>query len=213
MPGLSARIRWYASSMSRDPVNVHDADLPNISREAVAGYRNAPAQCIAEVIAGVLSVVPRPLLGHATAVSALGEELGPPFRRGRGGPGGWLILDEPELWLGLLPDIVVPDLAGWRRERLPAGFIDAAHATLAPDWICEVLSPSTEGVDRGTKLELYHRETVRNVWLVSPALRSLEVFRRADIGWQLLAVFRGDAPVRAEPFDAVPLDLAALWTA
>lgn len=197
--------------MSADSVRARDAELPNLPPDVVAGYRNAPEHCIAEVITGALSVVPRPRLGHATATSALGEELGPPFRRGRGGPGGWVILDEPELWLGPLPDIVAPDLAGWRRDRLPASFIEGGHATLAPDWACEVLSPSTEGLDRGAKLDLYHRECVGNVWLVSPSLRSLEVFRRADIGWLLLAVFRGDAQVRAEPFDAVTLDLASLW--
>ncbi len=197
--------------MSADAASSLDPELPNLRPEVVEGYRRAPEHLVAEVIAGELSLMPRPRLGHAAAAGGLAEELGPPFRRGRGGPGGWVILPEPELWLGPLPDIVVPDLAGWRRERVPEGFIDAAHATLPPDWVCEVLSPSTEGDDRGAKLDIYHREGVRNVWLVSPSLRSLEVFRRVDIGWWLLAVHRGDAAVRAEPFDAVALDLAALW--
>jgi len=197
--------------MSADAAPSLDPELPNLRPEVVEGYRMAPKHLVAEVIAGELSLMPRPRLGHAAAAEGLAEELGPPFRRGRGGPGGWVILPEPELWLGPLPDIVVPDLAGWRRERVPEGFIDAAHATLPPDWVCEVLSPSTEADDRGAKLDIYHREGVRNVWLVSPSLRSLEVFRRVDIGWWLLAVHRGAAAVRAEPFDAVELDLAALW--
>ena len=125
-----------------------------------------------------------------------------------------MFLAEPELRIGPRPDILVPDLAGWRRERVPGNFLadDApAFVDFAPDWVCEVLSPSTEGNDRGPKLDIYHREGVGHVWLVSPALRSLEVFRHADLGWLLRATHFGDAVVRAEPFDAVPLDLAALW--
>nr|MBK7065985.1 Uma2 family endonuclease [Deltaproteobacteria bacterium] len=169
---------------------------------------------LAEIIDGELLTMPRPHRQHVHAASVLGEELGPPFRRGRGGPGGWVILDEPELHLGPLPDVVIPDLAGWRRERIPADFLagtEPAFIPLAPDWCCEVLSPSTERVDRGRKLAIYHREGVGHVWLVSPTLRSVEVYRRADIGWLLVATFEGDAVVRAEPFDAVPLELAGLW--
>ena len=188
-----------------------DPELPNLAPEVVAGYRSAPSNVVAEVLAGELSLLPRPRLGHAAIATGLAGELGPPFRRGRGGPGGWVILFEPDLWLGAHPDIVVPDLAGWRRDRVPGAFDEQAHATLAPDWVCEVLSPSTEGQDRGPKLDVYHREGVGRVWLMSPAMRSLEVFRRADIGWLLLAVHRGAAPVRAEPFVAVALDLAGLW--
>lgn len=198
--------------MSGDAVRSLDPEFPRLPPEVVEGYRNAPTTMIAEIIAGELSLMPRLRLEHATAATVLGEDLGPPFRRGRGGPGGWILLDEPELRLGPLPDVLVPDLAGWRRERVPSGFGEAAFATLAPDWVCEVLSPSTEGNDRGPKLDIYHREGVRNVWLVSPTLRSLEVFRRADIGWLLRAVHRGDAIVRAEPFDAVELSQAGLWT-
>ena len=198
--------------MPGDPAYALDVELPDLPPEVVAGYRDAPAHVVAEIVAGELSLLPRPRLGHATAGSALGEELGPPFRRGRGGPGGWVILDEPELWLGRRPDIVVPDLAGWRRERVPPDFAAGAHATLSPDWVCEVLSPASERLDRGPKMDVYHREGVGWAWLVSPALRTLEVYRRADVGWLRLAVFEGDAAVRAEPFDAIALELGALWT-
>ena len=198
--------------MSGDAARTIDPEFPNLDPAVVEGYRNAPETMVAEILDGELSLLPRPRLEHTNAASALGDELGPPFRRGRGGPGGWVILPEPELHLGPLPDVLVPDLAGWRRERLPVGFIEAAFASLAPDWCCEVLSPSTERVDRGRKLDLYRREGVAHVWLVSPALQTLEVLRRHDLGWLLVATFAGDTAVRAEPFDAVPIDLAALWS-
>src|SRR5262245_22303552 len=129
---------------------------------------------VAEVIDGELELQPRPANIHALACTALGEELGPPFKRGRGGPGGWMILDEPELHLR--QDILVPDLGGWRRETLPETPLEAFF-TVAPDWACEVLSPSTTAKDRARKLPIYARERVSHVWLVEPAARLLEVLR------------------------------------
>ena len=171
---------------------------------------NAPAHVVAEVIAGTLHTHPRPRLRHAAAASALGEELGPPFRRGRGGPGGWIILDEPELHLG--EDILVPDLAAWRRERMPE-LPDAAYATLAPDWVCEVLSKSTAAFDRSAKLPIYAREHVPHVWLVDPEIRTVEAFRLDGDGYRLVSTFAGDGLVRIEPFDAIELALTSLWNA
>lgn len=197
--------------MSGDAARTLDPEFPNLAPDVVAGYRNAPPHLIAQIIAGELSLMPRPRLEHARSAGELHGELRGPFDRGRGGPGGWIILPEPELHLGPRPDVVVPDLAGWRRERVPAGFMASAAATLAPDWCCEVLSPSTERLDRGAKLDVYRREGVGHVWLVSPALHTLEVLRRHDLGWLIVATFEGDAMVRAEPFDAVELDLSALW--
>ncbi len=198
--------------MSGDVVRALDSQFPNLDPAVVDGYRNAPERMVAEILGGELSLMPRPRLRHARSASRLGNRLAGFDDPREGDPGGWLILDEPELHLGDLPDIVVPDLAGWRIERVPATFMDAAAATLAPDWLCEVLSPSTEKIDRGRKLDIYHREGVAHVWFVSPVQRLMEVFRRADIGWLLLVVHQGDAVVRAEPFEAVPLDLAGLWT-
>jgi Uma2 family endonuclease len=198
--------------MSGDAARSVDPEFPNLPYEVVEGYRNAPEAMIAEVIDGELSLMPRPRRRHLRAAGELHGELRGPFDRGRDGPGGWVFLDEPELHLGPRPDIVIPDLAGWRRERLGEGFLDESDAlTLAPDWCCEVLSPSTEKVDRGRKMDVYHRESVGHVWLLSPTLRTLEVYRRADPGWLRVATFEGDALVRAEPFDAVELDLTGLW--
>jgi len=167
-----------------------------------------PEHQVGEIVDGEMHVSPRPASRHALASSALGSGLGPPFHNGRGGPGGWWILDEPELHLGA--DVLVPDLAGWRRERLPE-FPDAPGFTLAPDWVCEVVSPSTERLDRAKKMPVYARVGVRHLWLVNPLARTVEVYRLTDGQWLLLATYEGAATVRAEPFDAIELELAPLW--
>ena len=125
-----------------------------------------PDHLVAEIIDGELYTSPRPSLPHADASSGLGGDLIGPFDRGRGGPGGWWILYEPELHLG--PDIIVPDLAGWRRSRLPA-VPREPYLTMAPDWVRETISPSTESLDRGKKLRVYAREGVGHLWLPNPA--------------------------------------------
>ena len=169
-----------------------------------------PDNVVGEIIDGDLYASPRPATPHAVAGSALGGELLGPFQRGRGGPGGWWLLYEPELHLG--PDVVVPDWAGWRVERLPR--IPAApFLTLASDWVCEILSGSTERIDRVKKLAIYAREGVKHAWLVNPLLRTLEVLRLESGRWVLLATHEGDATLRAEPFDAIELELALLWAA
>jgi Uma2 family endonuclease len=142
--------------------------------------------------------------------------LGGPFDLGEGGgPGGWLILDGPELHLGAEPDILVPDLAGWRRGRAPNldEGEDPAFFAVAPDWVCEVVSPSTEKLDRTDKMDIYAREAVGHVWLVDPIVKTLEVFRlETGRGWLLVTTARDDASVRAEPFEAVELGLGVLWS-
>ena len=167
-----------------------------------------PDTRVAEILFGVLYSFPRPASPHAAAASSLGEELGPPFKRGRGGPGGWVILDEPELHPAA--DIVVPDLAAWRRERMPEMPHTAAFV-LAPDWVCEVLSPSTAALDRTDKATVYAREGVVHMWHVDPIARTLEVFQLECCRYVRLRAWRDDAVVRAEPFDAIELDLAVLW--
>lgn len=174
-----------------------------------ADLLQVPDQLVAEIVDGELHTSPRPAPRHAVAASELGTDLGPPFSRGRGGPGGWWILFEPELHLG--PDILVPDLAGWRRERLPAIKDTPPYFTLAPDWICEVLSPSTYRLDRIKKLRVYGREGVKHAWLVHPVERTLEVLRLESGRWSIVGTFADDAIVRAEPFDAVAIDLLPLW--
>lgn len=168
-----------------------------------------PENMVGEIVDGELFASPRPTPRHAVSASALGGELYGPFQQGRNGPGGWWILDEPELHLG--PDVVVPDLAGWRKERLPK-IPDAAYFDLAPDWICEVISPSTGRLDRVRKVRVYAREGIGHAWLVDPIQRSLEVLFLHDGRWTLGGTYEEDERVRAEPFEAFELDLSVLWS-
>jgi Uma2 family endonuclease len=168
-----------------------------------------PDELVAEIVAGELHASPRPALPHARVLSALGVLIGGPFDHGIGGPGGWWVLAEPELHFGA--DVVVPDLAGWRRSRMPA-VPDAPFSTLAPDWVCEVLSPSTTALDRSRKLTIYARERVPHAWLIDPGACTLEVFRLEHSRWTMLATHCGDEVVRAEPFGDIALSLGALWT-
>jgi Uma2 family endonuclease len=169
---------------------------------------DAPEHLVAELISGELYTHPRPAPPHATAASVLGMDIGSPFHRGRGGPGGWWILYEPELHLH--EDVLVPDMAGWRRERMPEQ-PKTAYYELAPDWACEVLSPSTARVDRVRKVPIYARERVSHVWLLNPTDQTLEVLSLDGAGYRLIATHGGAEKVRIEPFAAVELDLSALW--
>jgi Uma2 family endonuclease len=171
--------------------------------------RRVPDHFVAEMFDGDLYASPRPALPHARATTVLGTKLGDPFDSGRGGPGGWLLLIEPELHFG--NDVLVPDLAGWRRERLPS-VPNAAYLTLVPDWICEVVSPATESIDRGKKLRIYAREGVTHAWLVDPLRRSLEVLILEGARLEPIEEHHGDSTIRARPFDAVELELRPLWS-
>jgi Uma2 family endonuclease len=167
-----------------------------------------PEHLVGQIIDGELIVQPRPATDHAHSATLLTSELSGPFQLGRNGPGGWWILFEPELHLGR--DVLVPDIAGWRRDVMPV-MRRMPYFTIAPQWLCEVLSPSTARVDRARKLRKYARYGVDHVWLVDPDARTLEVFRRSEHNWLLVDIHEDDARVRAEPFDAIEIDLAAFW--
>jgi len=168
--------------------------------------RDVPDHFVAEMFDGELYASPRPAAPHTHAASVLGAKLGGPLHRA--GPGGWVILDEPELHFG--NDVLVPDIAGWRRARMPSVPADA-YFTLAPDWICEVLSTSTEALDRGKKVAIYAREGVAHAWLVDPLAHSLEVLSLEAGRWTPFGRYDGEARVRAAPFDIIELELGALW--
>ena len=167
-----------------------------------------PDIMVAEIVDDELHASPRPALRHAYVSSSLGVVIGRPYHHGRGGPAGWWILDEPELHFGR--NVLVPDLAGWRRTRLPR-VPDTAYCTVAPDWVCEILSPSTASLDRVKKLAIYAREQVGHAWLIDPAARTLEVLCLESGRWTILATHAGADVVHAEPFTDIDLELASLW--
>jgi Uma2 family endonuclease len=187
--------------------------LNTVAPEVWAAYAAAPEHLVAEILDGELTLMPRPGRRHTRGASRLGRYLGP-FDDDSGPPGGWVILDEPELRLGRKPDVLVPDLAGWRRERMPdaIGPDDAPpYYDLAPDWVCEVISASTEAHDRGKKRRVYRREGVGWLWFLVPGEQILEVYRLDNKRWREVDEFEGNIKVRAEPFELIELDLGALW--
>jgi Uma2 family endonuclease len=179
-----------------------------------AAYQAAPPEMVAEILNGELHLSPRPARPHANAETNLVTLLNGAFKLGKRGPGGWVIIMEPELHLGGRPDKLSPDIVGWRRERLPQaiGGEDApAHYDLAPDWVCEVLSPRTRRIDKVQKMRIYAREGVRNVWHVDPIDKTIDAFRLEGRHWILIDTFAGEEKVRAEPFESYELDLALVW--
>ena len=184
---------------------------PVIRRATYQDVLDAPPNMIAEVIFGTLHTQPRPAFPHAVVSSNLGIVIGRRFHFRDDGPGEWAIIDEPELHFGPEPDILVPDLAGWRRERLDGLPANVPWTDIAPDWICEVLSPSTQAIDRTEKMDIYLREQVPNVWLIDPIARILEVYRSNGVNWLPIATHRDLEVVRAEPFEALELQLSWLW--
>lgn len=168
-----------------------------------------PENVVGEIIMGDLHVSPRPAPKHARASTKLSSQLDGPFDSGKGGPGGWVILFEPEIHLE--NNIMVPDIAGWKRDRMPK-IPDEAFFTLMPDWICEVLSPGTAALDRAKKMPLYAQLGVKYFWLVDPISKTLEVYEGDHARWVLVHTYMNDDKVRAVPFDAIEIDLSALWS-
>ena len=173
-----------------------------------ADLQAVPSHLVAEILGGTLITHPRPAPRHSYSSSELGIEIGSAFGRGRGGPGGWIILDEPELHLG--SNVVVPDICGWRRERLPR-LPETAYFELTPDWICEVLSLSTEVYDRGIKRRIYAEAGVKHLWFLDPMAKLLEVFRLEGRNWLLVGTVQAGEQVSMEPFDAISFPLDTLF--
>jgi Uma2 family endonuclease len=172
--------------------------------------KNVPEGMTGQIVDGELWALPRPAFGHSRVTSRLGVELGGPFDLGRGGPGGWLILDEPELHLER--DVLVPDLAGWKRERFAVEpSADTPFLTVTPDWVCEVLSPSTARLDRVKKWRSYLRERVPWLWLIDPVGRTLEAYALENHQYQSLGTWGAGECARVAPFDAIELELDSLW--
>jgi Uma2 family endonuclease len=180
----------------------------SLAKATYEDLMKVPENLVAELIDGELHTWPRPRGMHIDTASFLGMRIGNPYRVGDGGPGGWWILYEPELHLG--EDVLVPDLGGWRRERMPK-IPDDHRFLIEPDWVCEVISPSTARVDRGKKKHIYAEHDVQWLWIVDPDQRILEVFKLVGGVWTDFQVFTGDDVVRAEPFPVAEIDLALIW--
>ena len=186
----------------------HAAQATVSDRATYQDVLNTPPHKVAEIVEGTLYIQPRPAMSHATASSRLLGRIGTPFDLGDGGPGGWWIIFEPELHTG--EDILVPDFAGWRHGRMPEP-PTGAYSTLVPDWVCEVLSPSTRRLDLGGKRAVYAREGVGYLWLVDPDAQSLEAFKLRDTEWVLIDALYGSVAVSLPPFEAISFDLGDLW--
>jgi Uma2 family endonuclease len=173
-----------------------------------ADLEKVPPHLVAEIIHGVLETHPRPLPRHGLAANSLSDELTSPFQKGRGGPGGWIFITEPELHLG--PHVLVPDLAGWRRDRMPS-LPQRVGITISPDWVCEILSPSTAKLDREAKLPIYAEQGVNHVWLIEPDRRFLDAYCNVAGKWMLVGTATGDAKVSLPPFDAITFEMSDLF--
>jgi Uma2 family endonuclease len=169
-----------------------------------------PPHVVGQIVFGVLHAYPRPTPRHGRAAGELEYEITGPFGRGRGGPGGWIFLPEPELHLG--PHVLVPDIAGWKRERLTP-FPETPYIDKSPDWLCEVLSPSTEKLDRTDKLTIYAEFGVKHCCYVDPLARTLEVLALSGSKWRLVSTFSDADPVTAPPFEVHSFPLDVLWVA
>ena len=181
---------------------------PHTNFATYADIEALPPNVVGEILFGSLVTQPRPARRHVVAASHLGMTLGPPFSLGTGGPGGWIILVEPELHLG--PHVVVPDIAGWRRERFTERE-EGSWFEVVPDWICEIQSPSTRPHDLGPKRRIYATYGVSHLWYVDPSAKSLEVFQLQGESWLLTHTFIGSEDVSAPPFDALTFSLGQLW--
>jgi Uma2 family endonuclease len=195
-----------ARSICTGDLNMHGRSRPSLYEQLEA----LPEGLTGEILDGQLYAQPRPSGPHGLASSSLGYDLVGPFQRGRGGPGGWWIIDEPELHLIHDAEVDLPDLAGWRRERMP--LLPEGHRyTVVPDWVCEVLSPSSESRDRKVKMPIYARFGVAYAWLVDPLARTLEAYALNAGAWREIGRFAGSELVSVAPFDAVTINLDDLW--
>lgn len=179
---------------SRRPATVRDLD-------------DLPEDVIGQIVDGELILLPRPDHPHVLAATGLTWALFGPFGQGLNGPGGWVILAEPRILFG--EQLLIPDLAGWKKERFVAP--KKGPYTLSPDWVCEILSPSTSRFDRVTKLPIYRQAGIAHAWIIDPIARTLEVLRRHEESWLIAAAYQNQDKVRAEPFEAVEIDLSLLW--
>ena len=180
------------------------------TRNLYAAIEALPQDLTGELIHGQVHTQPRPSGPHALASSRLGMRIGAGYDLGSGGPGGWWIIDEPEIHFDRDSEVLVPDLAGWRRERMPALPLDQRFEVV-PDWICEILSPATASKDREVKMPIYAQYGVVYAWIIDPTKRVIEVYVQSAQDWTLQAAYTAEQTLRAVPFEAAAFQVAALW--
>jgi len=169
-----------------------------------------PKNMTGQIVNNRLIAMPRPTVPHCLARSVLGADILPSYQYGRGGPGGWWIIDEPEVHFIRDIEVVVPDIAGWRKERMPRP--PRTHrCEIVPDWVCEIASPSTAKLDRTEKMPLYAKYGVRYLWLVDPLLKTLEVYELRDGCWLNIKNYKDNDAVSAVPFNEIVIQLDDLW--
>jgi Uma2 family endonuclease len=175
------------------------------SRKAIyADLEAVHPHLVAEILDGELITHPRPRQRHSRGASRILATLGSPFDIGTTGPGGWKFYSEPEFHFD--DHVVVPDVAGFYADRTVEP-VDGVYITSVPDWVCEILSPTTEVYDRGSKWRIYHEVKVGHYWLFDPRIRTLEVYEWRKADWLQLGLYTGADIVTARPFDAVAIPL------
>ena len=180
------------------------------SRPTLADLDALPPGIVGEIIEGVLYTMTKPRARHQRTGTGIGGDLRGPFDLGRGGPGGWWIITEPGLELPNDTKEISPDVAGWRRERMPELPVDEP-IRVVPDWVCEILSKTTRRHDQLVKLPYYAKVGVAYAWVVDLEARVLTAHRLEAGAWRAIATHSEETEVRIEPFDAVPLNLADWW--
>jgi Uma2 family endonuclease len=184
--------------------------MPNPASKSAtyADIEALPAHLIGEIINGTLVTQPRPVRRHTGAATALGALVPGAYQFGIGGPGGWVFANEAELHLG--PHVLVADIAGWKMERMTES-PEEPYFHIAPDWVFEAMSPSTEKYDRNEKRTIYAHHGVGYLWYLDPRLKMLETFQKAEKQWLLTGTFTDDANVCAPPFEDLTFSLGKLW--
>lgn len=181
-------------------------------KEEIATYEDIlalPENIVGEILNGQLEAHPRPAPKHALAASSIGDELVSPFQKGRGGSGGWWIIDEPECHVE--GEVFVPDLAGWLKKNMPT-LPKTTYFDIRPDWVCEIISPSSARRDRVTKMTIYARLAIPYYWIIDPIGQTLEVYQlQNNHNWRLLKTYADADEVTVAPFDSYSFSLANLW--
>jgi Uma2 family endonuclease len=183
---------------------------PSMKPPTLADLDALPPGIVGEIIEGVLYTMTKPRMRHQRTATRIGGKLSDPFDAGPGGPGGWWIVNEPGIELPNDTKEISPDVAGWRRERMPEMPGDEP-IRVVPDWLCEILSPTTRRHDLLRKQPYYAKVGVPFMWLIDLDARVLTAYRLEGTAWLTVGTYSEETEARIAPFDAVPLNVASWW--